>query len=549
MLRFSVVVMITMLGMALASMVANGGDSGISAASKSKTTIRKVVVGNPQDPDALPREIQDAYDNGARMIVIHPGVYLLPKLGHAIFTLQGWTDTTLSAYGCTMILQDTDGGNDAFDLRNCTRVTLKGPTLSQNVVTFYQGRVVEVGQDANGKAWCDWKPDTAYPVPPANTTQFPGGANVVDKNTRMLKLGNGDFWSPPMEYIGNGVFRIHFNQPKLNFGVGDWIVGRYGNPPFKVFLDHCRDCTVRDVTMMRNGFAPLREDGGGGNHIIHCIWTLGPKPIGATENPVVTNAADGIHSTGANPGPDLEDCVFKGVFLDDCIAIHGNFQTVKSATGNTMVVESGYAKLKVGEPARISDNKGFFAQAMVTAIKDNEDKTFTVTLDKSLNVPAGAKVSNPDADGQGCKVIGCHLGDTRSRGILIKGSNCIIKDNVIVGCGMPAISLGPEYYWNEADYVWNAKVEGNTLRENGISGYGGAAIYVHGDGAMGNRDILIKDNKLISNYDGDIHIEWTDGAIIEGNRIQDPNPLPTFFTKQPDISIEHSRNITQKGNE
>jgi hypothetical protein len=212
-------------------------------------------------------------------------------------------------------------------------------------------------------------------------------------------------------------------------------------------------------------------------------------------------------------------------------------------------VESGYAKLKVGEPARISDNKGFFAQAMVTAIKDNEDKTFTVTLDKSLNVPAGAKVSNPDADGQGCKVIGCHLGDTRSRGILIKGSNCIIKDNVIVGCGMPAISLGPEYYWNEADYVWNAKVEGNTLRENGISGYGGAAIYVHGDGAMGNRDILIKDNKLISNYDGDIHIEWTDGAIIEGNRIQDPNPLPTFFTKQPDISIEHSRNITQKGNE
>ncbi len=517
-----------------------------SARHRVKPSSGKVEVGNPKTPETLPQEIEDAYANGARFIVIRPGVYLLPKLGHPVFTLQGWTDATLSAYGCTMILQDTDGGHDLFDLRDCTNVTLQGPVLSQNVVTFYQGRVVDVGQDANGKAWCDWKPDKGYPMPPENATQFPGGANVVDRRTRMLKLGNGDFWSPPMKYTGNGVFRIQFNQPKLNFGVGDWIVGRYGNAPFKVFLEHCRNCTIKDVTMMRNGFAPLREDRGGGNHILHCIWALGPKPEGATEAPLVTNAADGIHSTGANPGTDLEDCVFKGVFLDDCIAIHGNFQTVKSATGDTMVVENGYAGLKVGDPARISDNKGFFAQALVTAIKPNGDNTLTVTLNQSVNVPAGAKVSNPDADGQGCKVIGCRLGDTRSRGILIKGSNCVIKDNVIVGCGMSAISLGPEYYWNEADYVWNAKVEGNTLRDNGISGYGGAAIYVHGDGAMGNREIIIRNNRLISNYDGDIHVEWTDGAIIEGNRIQDPNPLPTFFTKQPDISIEHSLNITQK---
>lgn len=546
--RFPIFLMMILICMGLCAMMASGDINGKSSRLSVKSDSGKVEVGNPKTPETLPREIENAYENGAKFILIRPGVYLLPKLEHTVFTLQGWTGVTLSAYGCTMILQDTEWGHDAFDLRDCTNVTLKGPVLSQNVITSYQGRVVEVGQDANSKAWCDWKPDKGYPTPPENATQFPGGANVVDRRTRMLKLGNGDFWSPPMKYIGNGVFRIHFNQPKLNFGVGDWIVGRYGNAPFKVFLDHCRDCTIRDVTMMRNGFAPLREDGGGGNHILHCIWALGPKPEGATEVSLVTNAADGIHSTGANPGPDLEDCVFKGVFLDDCIAIHGNFQTVKSATGDTMVVESGFAKLKVGEPARISNNKGFFAQAMVTAIKTNGDSTLTVTLDKSLNVPASAKVSNPDADGQGCKVIGCHLGDTRSRGILIKGSNCMIKDNVIVGCGMPAISLGPEYYWNEADYVWNAKVEGNTLRENGISGYGGAAIFVHGDGAIGNRDILIKDNKLISNYDGDIHIEWTDEATIEDNRITDPHPWPAFFTKQSVISIEHSRNITQKGN-
>ena len=546
--RSSVILMMILLCMGLCAIMTSGDIYGKSARLSVKPASGKVEVGNPKTPETLPREIENAYENGARLIVIRPGVYLLPKLEHTVFMLQGWRDATLSAYGVTLILQDPEAGHDLFDLQGCANVTLKGVVLSQNEVTFYQGRVIGMGHDLDGKAWCDWKPDQGYPIPPENATQFPGGANIVDRRTRMLKLGNGDFWSPAMETIGDGVFRIHFNQPKLNFGVGDWIVGRYGNPPFKVFLDHSRNCTIKDVTMMRNGFAPLREDGGGGNHILHCIWALGPKTEGATAAPLVTNAADGIHSTGANPGTDLEDCVFKGVFLDDCIAIHGNFQTVKSVTGDTMVVESGYAGLKVGDPARISDNKGFFAQAMVTAIKANGDNTLTVTLDKSLNVPVGAKVSNPDADGQGCKVIGCHLGDTRSRGILIKGSNCIIKDNVIVGCGMPAISLGPEYYWNEADYVWNVLVEGNTLRDNGISGYGGAAIYVHGDGAMGNREIIIRNNRLSSNYDGDIHVEWTDGAIIEDNRIQDPNPLPTFFTRQPDISIEHSRNITQKGN-
>ena len=79
---------------------------------------------------------------------------------------------------------------------------------------------------------------------------------------------------------------------------------------------------------MRNGFAPIFESGGGGNHYLRCHWALGPRPAGATEDPVVTNSADGLHSPGASPGPDIENCTFDGVFLDDCIAIHGGYQKV-----------------------------------------------------------------------------------------------------------------------------------------------------------------------------------------------------------------------------
>ncbi|MBV9849756.1 MAG: hypothetical protein JO250_08810, partial [Armatimonadetes bacterium] len=422
-----------------------------------------VTVGDPHDPGALAPAIQAAYENGARHIVIRPGTYVLPNVGRTAITLNGWKDATLSAYHVTLILTDLAWMHDAFDLNNCTNVTLEGPTLSQNQITSYQGRVVAVGKDAAGKPYCDWRPDTGYPTPPAGSAKFPGGdANVVDARTRLLKLGNGDFYGVAMEALGGGIFRVHMGG---NFGVGDWLVGRYGDAPFKVFLNNSRNCTVKDVTMMRNGFANVREDGGGGNRLLHCVWALGPRPAGATEDPLVTNAADGLHSTGADPGLDIENCVFRGVFLDDCIAIHGGFQTVKIVSGNTLTVADGYGGLQVGQPARISNEHGFFAQATVTALKDNGDKTASVTLDRALDVPAGAKLSNPRRDGAGYKIVGNHLGNTRSRGMLLKGDNGLVRDNVIEGCGQAAISLGPEYYWGEADYVQNVTVEGNTIRE------------------------------------------------------------------------------------
>ena len=151
---------------------------------------------------------------------------------------------------------------------------------------------------------------------------------------------------------------IHLEDRPVRFGVGDWIVARYGDPPNKVFLADCRGCTVKDVTLMRNGFAPIFESEGGGNHVLRCHWALGPRPSGATEDPVVTNAADGIHSPDADPGPDIEGCTFDGVFLDDCIAIHGGFHKIVSVHGPTLVAQNAYAFYAVGEPVRHLKRQG-----------------------------------------------------------------------------------------------------------------------------------------------------------------------------------------------
>ena len=438
-----------------------------------------VTVGDPKDPGALAQAIDTAYKSGARQIAIRKGVYLLPKTGKPTFVLDSWKDATLSGYGVTLISSENAWGKDLFDLRHCANVTLAGPTLSQTGGTACQGRVTAIGQASDGNAYADWRLDAGYPAPAADATKFPSGANIIDAKTRLLKTGVGDFYDLKMESTGSGVFRVHFKQPALPFAVGDWIVGRQGDAGFKVFLDGSTNCTVRDIVMMRNGFAPLREDGGGGNRILACRWANGPRPAGATENPLVTNAADGFHSTGANPGPDVEGCAFEGVFLDDCIAIHGDFQKIKGASaGTTITVENGNAHLTPGEPARIASNKGLFVEATVTVIKDNGDKTSTVTLDRPVTVTTDdTRIYNPLHCGAGYKIVGCTLGETRSRGLLLKGDNGLVKGNTFFDCGMSAVSLGPEFYWNEAGYVRNVTIEGNTFRGCGKAGYGGAAIF------------------------------------------------------------------------
>jgi len=208
----------------------------------------------------------------------------------------------------------------------------------------------------------------------------------------------------------------------------------------------------------------------------------------------------------------------------------------------------GDGGLVVGQGARISDEHGFFGEATVTALKDNGDKTWTATLDKDLGVPVGAKLNNPRRNGAGYKIIGCRLGNTRSRGILAKADDGLIQNNTIEGCGQAAVSLGPEYGWGEANYVKHVLVAGNTIRGNGIAAYGGGAVLVHGDGAIGNQDIVVQNNRFLSNYQGDVDAQWTNGLMLTGNILVGPGVWPPGISPQSAILLANSRNVTLQGN-
>jgi lysophospholipase L1-like esterase len=500
------------------------------------------TVGDPADPAALGKDVEDAYISGARRIVIKPGIYQIPAARHPAIKLDHWQDATLIADGVTLI--NPVHGQKMISMHQCANTTVQGATLTQSWMSAYQGQISSVARQ-NNHCTCDWKPSAGYPVPPEGLATL--WIDVIDGHTHHIKLGFGDFYHSSLQSLGNGVFRSGVDDHLQPFAVGDWVVARYEDPAQKVFIDECRDCTIRNITMMRNGFAPIFENAGGGNHILNCTWTQGHRPEGATDDPLVTNAADGIHSACANPGPDIENCTFRGVFLDDCIAIHGAYQDINQVDGPVLLVHNGYALLTVGEPVQIANERGFFVQTTVSALKDNHDGTSTVTLPQSVNVSLPAKICNPLHAGAGYKIIGCHLGDTRSRGILVKGDNGLIRDNVIEQCGMAAIAIGPEYGEGESGYCNHVLVEANTCRENGRVGYD-PALWVHGDSARENHDITIRNNHFISNCAGDVVVEYDAGATVTGNTFTSPAAWPPGEKPRHPIELGNAIDVTISDN-
>ncbi len=415
-----------------------------------------VVVGDPANPGALGQAILNAHTGGATDITINPGAYSIPSSErHETILFEGWTDTTIHATGATLIFEGLT--HDPLTFRNCRHVTWDGGTLRFAQPAFTQGRIAAIGSDAKGK-YCDWKIDAGYP-----TALQPGAwYNVVDQTTRKLKVGVGDLTLGHPGPVSPGILRLHYPASKKpGFVLNDWLVARTMGGNMVVIHDKCDACTAENVTVKNAGFAAFFEtNGAGANRYLHCTVEPGPRPAGATEDELVGDGADGFHSNATRIGPDIEDFTCRGVFSDDCIAIHGRLHPVRQSEGKRLLVDATNFDPLPGDPLRIASVSGYFAQGTITKVEPNGKNSLWITLDRDLKVPIdptgltdskkGTQASDPNECGAGYKILNCHLGGTRSRGILVKADIGLIDSCTIEGCGMSAISIGPEFWWREA---------------------------------------------------------------------------------------------------
>ena len=565
-----------------------------------------VVVGDPAAPAKLAAAILDAYAKGARDLTIAPGTYLLPATGKASIELDSWKEATIHANNVTIVFEEL--GHRPLHLNRCKRVTVEGATLRFAKPSFTQGRIVTMGKNSKGTS-LDWQIDAGFPTEFDPSKSM---LDVVDQTTRLLRVGTGDFGCATAEKLKPGLFRLHAVNGGIGAAkVNDWAFTRFpGGGSSIIHLDGCDHCTIRKVTLQNAGFAAFFETGGeGGNFYQQCRVMPGPRPAGAAEDQLVGCGADGFHSAGTRTGPTIDRCSWEGLLHDDCIAIHGSLQQIVRAEGNKLLLERGNRSgFVVGDPVRISSKDGYYGDFTCTGVRDITEKveylelkltrrdgnspvTLTVKktpgeefalkdsitisrkkevyghftcksirpvvrseefleliLDRNSGAPGDAKASNPHRNGAGFKILNCTLGNCRSRGILVKGDNGLIEGCTISGCGMSAISIGPEYYWGEADYSRHVIVRGNTLRNNEVNGGDVGTIFVHGDGAVGNADITITGNIFDRNYGQKaVYIEDTDGALIANNRfIASSIPLPG--KSRTIINLKSAKHLTLQKN-
>jgi len=499
------------------------------------------IVGDPAHPENLAQSLYSVYDHGDRQISIQPGTYQLPATAKDAIVLDHLKNTKIQAQGVVLIFDEPK--HNPVHIIHCDHLTFEGATLRLAVAPDTQGRIRKIDSDAK-TTWCDWQVNTGYrtDIDPIKMTY-----NVVDAQTRLLRVETGDLGPSASEKIAPDTFRLHF-RGKPKFAENDWLVTRAGGGSVICHVDDSTNVTLHDLTLQNGGFGTIFETGGGGNHYLNCRMVRGPKPEGATEEPLIACGADGFHSTETSIGPDIEDCDFNGVFLDDCIAIHGIFQKVLSSAGQSITL-TGYPRdYSVSDPIRFSNEKGFFSQAICTGVKDLGNKQVQVAIDQPLDIPIDTKANNPNRCGRGFKILRCHLGNTRSRGILVKADDGIIDHCTIEGCGMSAISIGPEYYWNEANYAWNVTVSNNTIKNCDKDNRNEGTIWIHGDGAIGNRNITIADNLFDINF-GQFMIkaEWTDGLQITGNKFVHCFQLPQQKPGEV-IHLNHIHHASLKDN-
>ena len=201
--------------------------------------------------------------------------------------LRGYTNFTISAYGVTIIKNGLDPSSTAvWELDNCTNVTIEGGTLTQDIPSSYQGRIVGKGTNSSG-SYLDWMIDTGYPVPPNGTPS--AEINIVDSSTRQYVIGLGDYRPSSFTNIGNNTIQVDLGGYSVDpIQTNDFIV-ELAVASYKVHLARSVNCTIKDITMSRNGSAPVYEEGlgGGGNNFYNCVWTPGATPPGATDSPCV----------------------------------------------------------------------------------------------------------------------------------------------------------------------------------------------------------------------------------------------------------------------
>lgn len=505
-------------------------------------------AGDAEASRDLPDMIQAAILRGDTSIRIPPGrYYVRPEMGTHL-RLEGVSDFTINATGVEMVCSET---TRAILIEECENVTIRGLTIDYDPLPFTQGTIVAISDDRKSHTI---RIDEGYP-PAESAIVF---KHLIYTPERVLRYGH--YYSMQIEALSDNHLRIFGLHPEKDGGeaLGDKVVissetlvGRFD--PHAVHLYNSVSTVLEDVTIYASPCFGFFEEYSSQSVFRRCV-------VDRREGRWHSLNADAFHSKFAEVGPRFENC--RAMWMgDDGINICGAYHMVLETEGVELrVLAKRRMDIEAGDPVELLDADGsrrpvakvcsirtegmrtetdaakLEGLELLPEVADLLQKVYVIELDRPVEIAAGGVIGALNRMGNGFAIVDSEFGNIRSRGILVKASDGVIRDNLVINCHLQGIKISPEYLWLESGASSNLQVTGNTIIESRAE-----SILIDTIGnSLIHESIDIIDNEIRSDSYPLIRIRGLDAGRLLDNDLSD---LDGRRAPQSAVSIEDSRKI------
>ena len=488
---------------------------------------------------------------GKNPLVIPPGVYRLKPVDRQHLLFKNLRNLTIIADSVEIVCSET---TRAITFENCENLTLKGLTIDYDPLCFTQGRIIRMTED---KSEIEFKLDENYP------NNFEKRIEIFDAKTLTLKCPSYYGWTDFVK-TGKGTYKIDkgskykFSAERDKEEVGDVLVTNNiyfpnGYMPHAIFSNECRNLKLENITLYSSNCFGFFETNGKKNFYQNCRIDRPTPEHDLYKRPqrLRSTNADAYHSKHAYVGPQIIGCSarFQG---DDCVNICGKYYYSSGGKGNTInIIPSERLDLTVGSVLEIltadgqklpeckilkieeigipsnSDIQSLLPLKIKESIKDGVKsptaKLFQLTIDREINIQAGALIGDKNRMGRGFLVKDCTFGYNRSRGILIKASDGKVIGNKLEENWMSAVLVSPEAYWMESGCSDNLEISNNEIIRNKST----KAISIDGRSTSGllagpglHNNINIVNNRFVDCPLPCVSVLVTKGGNIKNNSVE-----------------------------
>lgn len=512
---------------------------------------------------------------GDNPITLIPGRYYANPTG-AYIRVNNFNPTervTIVADGVELILQS---GNRALGFHNSSNFILQGLSVDYDPQLYRQGTVESINNNTFELRLHEGYPQTL--------TSNANSGIIYEPVNRRIKQLTDTLYPTAVNQIEPGLFAVINNFRPANLQVGDYVsFTEPHNVPHTLYLENCSDVLYTDVEVYgAPAFALLSRDGY--KLTMDNVRVIpGPTPVRASVPRLLSSNADGLHFKSSLGEIHIRNChlAYNG---DDSIVLTGAYSPIlQKSSGNVITVstKNRAERLLPGDPLYLyNPNSGTREEAIVQSVSPSNltreeihaiirqsfpvailtNSTFmdarVVTLTNSVNTPVGGLITNRNGESSGFTVTDNYVENTRARGILIKASNGVVRNNVVFNTLLPGIQLRPDAgTFLEGDFAQNILIENNELRRcalRRISSF--APIYVSANGfdnwtpGSGHSNITIRHNRIFNAPGASIVVEYADNVQIRSNRyITSHNITGTVPWYDSVIRLSHANAVSVVG--